>query len=309
MKKEICGLTMSSKIPFTREFNFEYRKAQTLTPLIRRVVADNPSPFTFKGTGTYIVGHDSVAVIDPGPLIPEHINALKRTLHKEKVTHILVTHTHRDHSPAAEPLKSFWGVKTYAYGPHRLDPSQEPGHSEEGSDIEFTPDVTLRHGDLIKGNDWTLEALHTPGHTSNHMCYALHEDNAIFTGDHVMGWSTTVIAPPDGNMTQYMESLELMLARSEDTYWPTHGTCITNVKQFIKSMIQHRLIREQQILACLGRGHSDIRVIVPEIYAAVDKALYPAAAQSVLSAMIRLVDTGRVSCDGRPSIEAQYILT
>ena len=300
---------MSLKIPFIFEFDFEYRKAQTLTPLIRRVIADNPSPFTFKGTGTYIVGHDSVAVIDPGPLIPEHINALKTALHGEKVTHILVTHTHKDHSPAAEPLKSFWGVKTYAYGSYGSDPSQGSGHFEEGSDIEFTPDVTLRHGDLIEGEGWTLEALHTPGHTSNHMCYALHEDNAIFTGDHVMCWATTVIAPPDGNMTQYMKSLELMLARNEDTYWPTHGTCITNVKHYVQSTIQHRLNREQQILECLERGYSDIRLMVPRIYTTVDKRLYPAAAQSVLSAMIRLLDTGRVSCDRRPSIEAQYKLT
>ena len=300
---------MSLKIPFIFEFDFEYRKAQTLTPLIRRVIADNPSPFTFKGTGTYIVGHDSVAVIDPGPLIPEHINALKTALHGEKVTHILVTHTHNDHSPAAEPLKSFWGVKTYAYGSYGSDLSQGSGHSEEGSDVEFTPDVTLRHGDLIEGEGWTLEALHTPGHTSNHMCYALHEDNAIFTGDHVMGWSTTVIAPPDGNMTQYMKSLELMLARNEDIYWPTHGTCITNVKHYVQSTIQHRLNREQQILECLEQGYSDIRLMVPKIYTTVDKRLYPAAAQSVLSAMIRLLDTGRVSCDRRPSIEAQYKLT
>ena len=300
---------MSLKIPFIFEFDFEYRKAQTLTPLIRRVIADNPSPFTFKGTGTYIVGHDSVAVIDPGPLIPEHINALKTALHGEKVTHILVTHTHNDHSPAAEPLKSYWGVKTYAYGSYGSGLSQGSGHSEEGSDIEFTPDVTLRHGDLIEGEGWTLEALHTPGHTSNHMCYALHEDNAIFTGDHVMGWSTTVIAPPDGNMTQYMKSLELMLARNEDIYWPTHGTCITNVKHYVQSTIQHRLNREQQILECLEQGYSDIRLMVPKIYTTVDKRLYPAAAQSVLSAMIRLLDTGRVSCDRRPSIEAQYKLT
>ena len=300
---------MSLKIPFIFEFDFEYRKAQTLTPLIRRVIADNPSPFTFKGTGTYIVGHDSVAVIDPGPLIPEHINALKTALRGEKVTHILVTHTHNDHSPAAEPLKSYWGVKTYAYGSYGSDTSQGSGHFEEGSDIEFTPDVTLRHGDLIEGEGWTLEALHTPGHTSNHMCYALHEDNAIFTGDHVMGWSTTVIAPPDGNMTQYMKSLDLMLARNEDTYWPTHGACITNVKHYVQSTIQHRLNREQQILECLEQGYSDIRLMVPKFYTTVDKRLYPAAAQSVLSAMIRLLDTGRVSCDRRPSIEAQYKLT
>ncbi|OUV12119.1 MAG: MBL fold metallo-hydrolase [Alphaproteobacteria bacterium TMED87] len=300
---------MSLKIPFTFEFNFEYRKAQTLTPLIRRVIADNPSPFTFKGTGTYIVGHDSVAVIDPGPLVPEHINALKTALRGEKVTHILVTHTHKDHSPAAAPLKSYWGVKTYAYGSHGSDPSQGSGHLEEGSDTEFTPDVTLRHGDLIEGDGWTLEALHTPGHTSNHMCYALHEDNAIFTGDHVMGWSTTVIAPPDGNMTQYMKSLDLMLARNEDTYWPTHGACITNVKHYVQSIIQHRLNREQQILELLEQGYSDIRLMIPDMYTTVDKALYPAAAQSVLSAMIRLVDTGRVVCDRRPSIEAQFKLT
>ena len=299
---------MSSKIPFTLEFDFEYQKAQRLTPLIRRVIARNPSPFTFKGTGTYILGYGSVAVIDPGPLVSEHIEALKFALNEETVTHILVTHTHMDHSPAAEPLKSYWGAKTYGYGPHGSDVMRKNSKFEEGSDFNFFPDIKLHHGDLIKGDDWTIEALHTPGHTSNHMCYALHEENALFTGDHVMGWSTSVIAPPDGNMTQYIESLELLLDRSEDIYWPTHGTFITDVKRYVRGFIEHRLKREQQIVDCLQRGYTDIRSMVPKIYNDTDEALYSAAARSVLSSMIRLVDTGRVLCEENPSIHTQFTL-
>ena len=297
-----------AKIPFTFEYDFEYTCMEQLTPLIRRVTARNPSGFTFHGTGTYIIGQGKVAVIDPGPLLDEHIDALKDLLAGETVTHILITHTHFDHSPAAEPLKQHWGVSTWGYGPHGSGkPNESIASIEEGGDMEFIPDVRVRDGDIIEGEGWTIECVHTPGHTSNHLCFALKEENALFTGDHVMGWSTSVIGPPDGDMTQYMESLEKLLRRPEDIYWPTHGTCIKNVKEYVQAFIDHRLERERQILDCLASGHTQIEKMVPVMYTDTDKRLYRAAARSVLAAMIRMLDTGQVSCDtDTPSLDSSW---
>ena len=300
---------MATKIPFTYEFDFEYGKPQTLTPLIRRVLANNPSGFTFRGTGTYIIGHGDVAVIDPGPMIEEHIEALKSSLEGERVTHILITHTHMDHSPAAKPLKAYWNAPTLGYGPHGAGKRESGVQVEEGGDMDFVPDVTLRHGDVIEGNGWTIECVYTPGHTSNHMCFALKEEKALFTGDHVMGWSTSVISPPDGDMTQYMKSLELLLERDDEVYWPTHGTCIRDVKNYVHAFIDHRLDREAQILDCLGKGFHRIKDMVPVMYTDTDKRMYGAAARSVLAAMMRLVDTGTVKCsDPSPELESDFSL-
>lgn len=296
-------------IAFTHEYEFEYAKLETLTPLIRRVTARNPSGFTFHGTGTYIVGKEEVAVIDPGPLLDEHIEALKSLLAEETVSHILITHTHADHSPAAAPLKQFWDVSTYGFGPHGAGKLEDGIQVEEGGDMNFVPDVVTGDGDIIRGKDWTIEAVYTPGHTSNHLCFALLEENAMFTGDHIMGWSTSVIGPPDGDMTQYMESLDKLLQRPEDIYWPTHGTCIRNVKDYVQSFIDHRLDRERQILACLNDGHTDIVEMVPVMYTDTDKRMYGAAARSVLAAMIRMIDTGQVKCSTQvPTVESVYTL-
>lgn len=297
---------MATKIPFTYQYDFEYCKLQQLTPLIRRVTARNPSGFTFRGTGTYIVGKGEVAVIDPGPLIDEHIEALKESLKGEKITHILITHTHMDHSPAAKPLKAYWGAQTYGYGTHGAGRIEKGIVVEEGGDMDFVPDVKINDGDLIEGENWTFECVYTPGHTSNHICFALKEENALFTGDHVMGWSTSVIGPPDGNMTEYMESLQRLLDRNEDIYWPTHGTCIKDVKHYIQAFIDHRLAREQQILDCLGEGYTIIKDMVPVMYKETDPALHGAAARSVFAAMLRMLDTGRITCDGTPSVTAEY---
>ena len=300
---------MATRIPFTYEYDFEYAGLERLTPLVRRVTAHNPGGFTFNGTGTYIIGQGEVAVVDPGPLLDEHINALKKLLAAETVTHILITHTHLDHSPAAAPLKAFWGVKTYGYGPHGAGKQEEGIQVEEGGDMLFKPDVTCRDGDLIKGKGWTIECVYTPGHTSNHLCFALQEEKALFTGDHVMGWSTSVISPPDGDMTRYMESLEKLLARDETVYWPTHGTRITDVAAYVQAFIDHRLDRERQILHCLSAGHEKITDLVPVMYADTDKGLHVAAARSVLAAMIRLINTGRVTCDTQePTLASCYRL-
>jgi glyoxylase-like metal-dependent hydrolase (beta-lactamase superfamily II) len=300
---------MATKIPFTYQYPYEYAQLEELSPLVRRVTARNPIGFTFRGTGTYIIGRGNVAVIDPGPMLEEHIEALKACLQGETVTHILITHTHFDHSPAAAPLKAYWGTKTYGYGPHGASKRDQGVMVEEGGDMDFVPDVVIGHGDIIKGDGWTVECVYTPGHTSNHVCFALLEEKALFTGDHVMGWSTSVIGPPDGDMTQYMNSLELLLTRDDEIYWPTHGTSISNVKDYVRAFIAHRLEREQQILDCVTQGYSKITDMVPVMYTETDKSLYGAAARSVLAAMARLVATGQVmSSEPELSLTADYRL-
>jgi glyoxylase-like metal-dependent hydrolase (beta-lactamase superfamily II) len=294
-------------IPFIRAFEARYEESEQISPLIRRVLARNPSAFTFKGTGVYIVGNRNVAVVDPGPDLPEHIEALKRALKGLTVTHILVTHTHIDHSPAARWLKQFTGAKTYGHGPHGSGKANEGVKVEEGGDMDFTPDVAVRDGDVIRGDGWTIECVFTPGHTSNHMCYALKEEQALFTGDHVMGWSTTVVTPPDGDMRAYMASLRKLLARDDRILYPTHGAPVTDPKPFIQAYIDHRLEREAQILTCIRDGLSTIPEMVARMYADVDKRLHPAASRSVLAHLIELSAEGRVRVEGSGS-QARYLL-
>ncbi|MBC7104212.1 MAG: MBL fold metallo-hydrolase [Parvibaculum sp.] len=302
---------MSVQIPYVREIEFEYGACDEVSPLIRRVVAHNPSAFTYKGTGTYIIGEGDVAVIDPGPLLNEHVEALLRALEGETVSHILITHTHSDHSPAAKPLKALTGARTFAFGPHGSGQKHAPEGDvqvEEDGDMDFVPDVELRHGDIIEGDGWTVECVYTPGHTSNHMCFALHEEKALFTGDHVMGWSTSIVSPPDGNMEDYMASLRLLLTRDDEIYWPTHGPAITDPKPFVRSFIEHREDRERQIMEQLAAGRTRIQDMVPIMYAAVDKRLYPAAARSVLAHMEHLVARGLVHTEDRPALSSEYRL-
>ena len=299
---------MATEIPFVRDLTFEYGAVDQVSPLIRRVIAENPSPFTFHGTGTYIVGRGSVAVIDPGPLVDSHIDALERAVVGERVSHIVITHTHRDHSPAARNLKELTGAPTYGFGPHGSGRPDTGGEVEEGADREFDPDVRVRDGERIEGDGWTLEAVHTPGHTSNHLCYAFAEENALFSGDHVMGWSTTVVSPPDGDMQAYMRSLERLMARGEEVFWPTHGTSIRSPSKFVAALLAHRHEREDQIMACLASGTSMIPAMVETMYANVGRHLHAAAAHSVQSHLIHMVETGRVHCDGPPGPDTTYRL-
>jgi glyoxylase-like metal-dependent hydrolase (beta-lactamase superfamily II) len=285
-------------IPFVREFDAQYESEVRVSPLISRVVADNPGPFTFKGTGVYIVGGSDVAVIDPGPDDASHVDALKRALEGRRVTHILVTHTHADHSPAARPLKEWSGAKTYAFGPHGSGKLEDGVRVEEGGDMQFVPDARVKDGEIIKGNGFTFECVFTPGHTSNHMCYALKEESALFTGDHIMGWSTTVVTPPDGDMAQYMASVRKLIARSDATLYPTHGAPVTDPQPFLAAYLEHRLDRERQILACIHDGLSTIPEMVARMYADVDKRLHPAASRSVLAHLIQLEGEGRIVNDG-----------
>jgi glyoxylase-like metal-dependent hydrolase (beta-lactamase superfamily II) len=285
-------------IPFIREFEAQYESEVRISPLVSRVVADNPGPFTFKGTGVYIVGGRDVAVIDPGPDDAAHVDALKRALTGRNVTHILVTHTHSDHSPAAKPLKEWSGAKTYAFGPHGSGKLEDGVRVEEGGDMQFVPDVRVKDGEIIEGNGFTFECVFTPGHTSNHMCYALKEENALFTGDHIMGWSTTVVTPPDGDMAQYMASVKKLMARDDATLYPTHGAPVTDPKPFLAAYLEHRLDRERQIVACIEDGLSTIPEMVARMYADVDKRLHPAASRSVLAHLIQLEGENRVVNDG-----------
>jgi len=293
-------------IPYVREMAFDYGRCDQVSPLIRRVVARNPGPFTYLGTGTYIVGHGEVAVIDPGPKMADHLSAILAATAGERVSHILVTHHHADHSPLARPLAAATGAVVYGCAVARRD-VEGPVELEAGYD-DFTPDVSICGGGTVAGAGWTLEAIPTPGHTSNHICYGLAEENALFSGDHIMGWSTTVITPPDGDMGDYLASLERIKARRFATLWPTHGPPITEVTTFIDAYIAHRRERERQILGALAAGESRITAMVPAIYAAVDERLWPAAAHSVLAHMIELVKSGRVACAGTPGLESEYRL-
>ena len=298
---------MAVEIPFRRDFAYEYGKLEPVAPGIRRIIARNPGPFTFRGTGTYVVGEGQVAVIDPGPDLPEHVEALLMDLAGEEVTHILVTHTHRDHSPAAAAVKEATGAPTYGFGPHAGGRRGEAG-VEEGGDWDFTPDIVVKDGDEIAGNGWRFEAVHTPGHTSNHLCFALPDQGVLFSGDHVMGWSTSVIAPPDGDMASYMASLDKLLGRRNSVYWPTHGPAITEPKEHVRAFIAHRREREAGIVECLRAGVGQVDAMVERLYLGLDPSLRRAAGRSVLAHLLDLIARGAVACDGPPSVESRFKL-
>ena len=294
-------------IPFVKDFDPEYGVCRRVSPRIRRVVANNPGPFTFTGTGTYIVGNGTVAVIDPGPDDGAHLEALLAAVEGETVSHVLVTHTHRDHAPLARPFADAVGALVLAARPPARE-THASGGLDEAEDQTFRPDVILNDGDRLAGPDWTLETLATPGHASNHLAFALIEENALFSGDHVMGWATSVVAPPDGDMGAYMDSLERVAARGFDTLWPTHGAPVTDVAPFLTAYKAHRLEREAQILARLAAADRTIAEMVPGLYAAVDERLWPAASLSVLAHLIDLVRRGVVVCDGEPGLASAFRL-
>lgn len=290
-------------IPFLREMAFEYGRVDQVSPRIQRIVAENPGPFTYFGTGTYLVGDREVVVIDAGPLLDTHLEALVRALEGRRVTHILTTHTHADHSPLSHPLQDQVGGVIIG----RSAPPQ-PSSTGEADEHAFRPDAEVADGQIISGEGWTLQALATPGHASNHVCYALAEENALFCGDHIMGWSTTVISPPDGDMAAYYASLDKVQAHGFDVLWPTHGPPITAVSPFIDAYREHRLRRERQILKELAAGPRTIVEMTPRLYAGIDKRLYPAARRSVLAHLIHMAASGQVVVDGEATLEAAYRL-
>ena len=329
-------------IPYVTDIDPAYGHAITLTPMVRRVVCKNPGRFTFTGTGTYIIGHGQVAVIDPGPDDDDHLAAVLAAVAGEEVSHIVVTHTHRDHSPASAALQTATGAPTYGFGPHpvphpddaaaatptswdalmpteheleeikastpkRTEESGEHADQEEPGDMAFTPDFEVNHGDHLNGGTWTLVALHTPGHISNHLCYGLKEELALFSGDHVMGWSTSVIPPPDGSMADYMASLDLLLDRNDEVYYPTHGPPIDKPISFTRALIEHRLDRERQLLDCLASGPKTIPEMVTAMYTdTTPHILHLAAGQSVFSQLLWLVEKAAVTTDGAPTADSLF---
>ncbi len=295
-------------INFNSNLDFEYGVPSYLDDNIRRIIAHNPSHFTLHGTGTYIIGKDNVAVIDPGPDDDQHIDNLLKSLEGEKISHIFITHTHKDHSPAAKKLHDITGAPTYGFGKHPRVSSKSIIAVEEGADYDFIPIININDNEVYEGTNWKIRAIHTPGHTSNHVCYELLEKNILFSGDHLMAWSTTVISPPDGNMSQYLKSLYKLLDLPIKKCWPTHGPCIDNVRTFIESTISHRNFREKQILESL-KFKKNIFEIVKDLYKEKDPILYPAASLSVMAHIIHLIEKGKVYTNSDVSLNSKFYLT
>jgi glyoxylase-like metal-dependent hydrolase (beta-lactamase superfamily II) len=302
---------MSEDIPFNRTLRLGPGVIDDVAPGVRRILVDNPGPFTFKGTLSYIIGRGRVAIIDPGPVDARHTAALLDAVRGETVTHIIITHTHRDHSPGAAPLKEMTGALTVGEGPHRSSRPLfigETARLDAGGDTDFVPDHRVADGDAIVGDGWALEAIATPGHTANHMAFALAGTDILFSGDHVMGWSTSIVAPPDGSMRDYMASLDRLAARRETVYLPGHGDVIRNAPDFVARYIAHRRGREASILHRLDKGESDIAGLVRAIYIGLDPRLSGAAALSTLAHLEDLTARGLVATDGTPSISGRYRL-
>ena len=303
----------SEKIPFVHSFAFEYGKADQVAPGIVRIIANNPGPFTYTGSGTYLVqsraGTGKFAVIDPGPDDSDHINAICEFAGPDQISHIFVTHTHRDHCGGARLLADKTGAKIYAYGGHPAHPSGEEAPAlEEGADTQFEPDILLSPIQKISAHGWEIEAVWTPGHISNHLCFGLADRKILFTGDHIMGWATTVIIPPDGSISDYFQSLDILLTRNDKLYLPTHGAPIENPHRFVRAVRTHRRMRDAQIMQQLKDGKTKISDIVATIYADVDKRLHVAASLNVLAHLIGLVEAGRVTCEAKPSLHANYAI-
>ncbi len=316
-------------IPFVPRIDgAPYAQCESVAPLVQRVIAQNPSKFTYHGTGTYILGTNNVVVIDPGPVLDTHRDALWSALQGRKVVGIVVTHCHSDHSPLAEWLHSETGAPRYAIGPHRVyddfveeddhDASEEEvpkekDHEErETIDLGFTPDIAVQDGEeFFSTSEFSLTAVATPGHTSNHLCVSMDVDRTLFTGDHVMGWSTTVVSPPDGDMRAYIDSMHKVIGRNDAILWPTHGGAVTDPQPFLRAYLGHRLERERQIVEQIGIGNSTIPGIVKVLYANVDKGLHRPARRSVWSHIRKLVDDGVVvtADGGPPRLLAPYVLT
>jgi len=282
-------------IPFLRDDPLPPGEAQAVAPGVRRVLCANPGPFTWRGTNTYLVGRGRVAVLDPGPEDPAHLAAILEAVRGERVTHILVSHTHRDHSPGARALQAATGAPTFGFGPH-LTPPEAGG---EGGDHGFSPDIRLAEGGMVDGGDWRLTALHTPGHCANHLCFAM-ERGPLFSGDHVMSWSTTVVSPPDGDMTDYMASLARLRARDDALYLPGHGPPLPDPGRFTEALARHRTEREARVLEALrAAGRATAAALVPAAYGPeLDPRLAHAAARSLLAHLIKLEREGAAMRDG-----------
>ncbi len=303
--------------PFNLDTDVVYGTAVRLAPQVRRLTVRNGSPMTFTGTQTYLVGNGDVVVIDPGPVNEQHVDDVLNALEEgERIAAIVLTHTHIDHSPGAAALKAATGAPTYAFGPHGAGMSQmmldlaasgaDLGGGE-GADRAFQPDVTVQDGEVLQFGDVALTALHTPGHLSNHLAFAM-EDGAVFTGDLIMGWATTLVSPPDGDMAAFLASLAMMRGRGDRVYYPGHGHPIEDPMGMIDHQIAHRKSRVDQIVEALGDGPATPRGLTEKIYTDVDPALHGAAARNVFAALLGLVADGRCEAQGGLSPEAVFAL-
>ncbi len=302
---------MGDDINYNKSFDLVPGRVEEVAPGVRAMVAPNPGPFTFKGTVSYIIGRGKIAILDPGPDDDAHVASLLDAVRGETVTGIFVTHTHRDHSPAVPKIKAATGATVYAEGPHRPARPLHTGEAKRldaSGDMDFRPDVALADGEVVTGDGWTMEALTTPGHTANHMAYALREADLIFSGDHVMAWSTSIVAPPDGAMSDYVASLEKLARRREPVYLPGHGGPVRDAPRFVHSYIRHRKGREVSILRRLEKGAADIPTLVRAIYIGLDPRLTGAASLSVLAHLEDLVARGVVATENTPSIAGTYRL-
>jgi len=278
-----------------------------VSPLVRRLVANNPSPYTNTGTCTYIVGAGEVAILDPGPDDPAHIGALLAAIEGERIAHILVTHTHRDHSPAAARLKSLSGAPILGAQAYEAR-GEEVAGVDAGHDRAYAPDRALGEGALVEGRGYTIEAVATPGHAANHVVFALRQENALFSGDHVMAWSTSVVAPPDGSMGDYMRSLDKLRLRAETLYWPGHGGPVLDPQRYVRALAHHRRQREASILTRLRAGDETIVQIVDRIYESLNPALIGAARLSTWAHLEDLIGRGLVATDGVKGLAARFWL-
>ncbi|MCK0197093.1 MBL fold metallo-hydrolase [Ancylobacter sp. 6x-1] len=300
---------MADDIPFDRRFDAVPGVVEKVAPGVRRILAPNAGPFTFTGTCSYIIGEGEVAVLDPGPADEGHLAALLAALEGERVSHILLTHTHRDHCDGLPALKAATGALVYAEGPYRPARPLRLGEAnplDAASDHSFRPDVTLVDGERIHGSGWTLEVVATPGHTANHVAFALEGEGLLFSGDHVMAWATTIVGPPDGAMGDYMASLHKLAARSETVYLPGHGGPVRDAPAFVARYIRHREARESAILRVLQRGPAMIPEIVRAIYIGLDPRLVTAAGLSTLAHLEEMVARGEVSTEGEPAFDGVY---
>lgn len=301
------------KLAFNRDFDARYGEAVPVAPGVRRITARNPGPFTFHGTNTFLIGDGEIAVLDPGPADAAHLDALLHAIGGANVAQVLVSHTHRDHSPAARLLQARIGAPILGAGPHRparpLAGADERLRLDAAGDLDFVPDELLADGAIVAGSDYDLEVIATPGHAANHLAFALPDRGLIFSGDHVMGWATTIVAPPDGSMADYMASLDRLLGRPEQRYLPAHGGAIDDGPAFVRGLILHRRSREQAIVAALARGDRTVPELVDRIYVDLDPALHAAAALSVLAHLEDLVARGRVASDTPPRLGGSYRLT
>ena len=291
---------------FRTTMNFEYGVPREMAPGVVRIVANNPGPFTFKGTNTYLIGtgHD-LALIDPGPDDAAHLEAILRIIGKRKLSHIIITHTHHDHVDGLPALLSATGAKTAGFG-RRVANSGAKATSVSGSEIvdqDFIPDVALTDGSELAGDSWSVAALHTPGHAPDHLCLALGGTRILFSGDHVMGWNTSVVAPPEGRMDHYMAGLNRLAQRDDEVYFPGHGGQVAEPRRLVKAFLLHRRMREQAILDCIRSGTDTIEKIVPAIYQGLNPKLVRAASLSVLAHVEHLIARGLVRCEGPPSVD------